>query len=299
MVRFKCPYTLAVVPVRFFVKVLLLSSLLWIALTSLLLSGDKAPASLSSIPPGLMHKDIYILTAHPDDEVMFLGPTILELSAPRYGNRMHLHCLSTGNDAGLGAIREAELHRAALMLFAGSVPPVAVSVVDDETRFRDAMDVEWDPAAVARELASVVASPRNSVIITFDSLGVSGHPNHILLYRGACQYAEETGTALYLLESAVSVGEKYSFTLLTNWKLALRALHASPLAVVPAARAWLATLVLQRDASRVEIYANVNMFLAAVGAMAWGHFSQMVWFRYGWLVASRYLTFNVLVQHPA
>jgi N-acetylglucosaminylphosphatidylinositol deacetylase len=44
--------------------------------------------------------------AHPDDEAMFFVPSILQLGAY---NSIHVLCLSNGNYAGLGAIREKEL----------------------------------------------------------------------------------------------------------------------------------------------------------------------------------------------
>ncbi|RKP29182.1 hypothetical protein METBISCDRAFT_28439, partial [Metschnikowia bicuspidata] len=46
----------------------------------------------------------------------------------------------------------------------------------------------------------------------------------------------------------------------------------------------------------IKVYSDLNMLSVSYAAMAYGHFSQMVWFRYGWLVLSRYLTFNHLTQ---
>lgn len=48
---------------------------------------------------------MYVI-AHPDDEAMFFVPSIVNL---RQNNRLYLLCLSTGNFAGLGRIREKEL----------------------------------------------------------------------------------------------------------------------------------------------------------------------------------------------
>ena len=53
-------------------------------------------------------KNILLVTAHPDDEVMFFAPTILSLSRKTSVSLFHL-CLSSGNADGLGVIREAEL----------------------------------------------------------------------------------------------------------------------------------------------------------------------------------------------
>lgn len=52
--------------------------------------------------------NILIVTAHPDDECMFFGPTITGLRSLTK-SRLHVLCLSTGNAEGLGSIRKKEL----------------------------------------------------------------------------------------------------------------------------------------------------------------------------------------------
>lgn len=39
---------------------------------------------------------ILLTIAHPDDEVMFFGPTLAELSRPEHGNTIHVLCMSSG-----------------------------------------------------------------------------------------------------------------------------------------------------------------------------------------------------------
>ena len=46
----------------------------------------------------------------------------------------------------------------------------------------------------------------------------------------------------------------------------------------------------------VRLYSELNMLRLSYAAMAYGHFSQMVWFRYAWLLLSRYLTYNHLIE---
>jgi N-acetylglucosaminylphosphatidylinositol deacetylase len=70
---------------------------------------------------------ILLVTAHPDDEVLFFAPTILPLIASKHGYntdypRPHLGaelyslCLSTGGADGLGPVRALELERSLAVL---------------------------------------------------------------------------------------------------------------------------------------------------------------------------------------
>jgi len=56
-------------------------------------------------------KNVLLVTAHPDDEVMFFAPTVLALvKQAAAGNISFYHvCLSYGNADGLGATRKIEL----------------------------------------------------------------------------------------------------------------------------------------------------------------------------------------------
>jgi N-acetylglucosaminylphosphatidylinositol deacetylase len=79
-------------------------------------------------------KTALILTAHPDDEVMFFTPTILALLAA--GWDVGALCLSNGQwfimvqrgSDGLGRVREEELYKAYERL---GVPPENVTVLND------------------------------------------------------------------------------------------------------------------------------------------------------------------------
>jgi N-acetylglucosaminylphosphatidylinositol deacetylase len=69
---------------------------------------------------GIRGKNVLLLIAHPDDEVMFFGPTLIGLTNTTAENSVSVLCLSngflslgmllrTGNADGLGSIREKEL----------------------------------------------------------------------------------------------------------------------------------------------------------------------------------------------
>ncbi|KAH9988025.1 putative deacetylase LmbE-like domain-containing protein [Russula vinacea] len=129
---------------------------------------------------------ILLLTAHPDDETFFFGPTLTALipsfatsaSASSRNNdpdtvtltspQVYSLCLSVGNADGLGDTRRRE--------FGGSLDVLGVAEerrwILDNFEFQDDMNAKWDASLIA------------DTILTFDSYGVSGHPNHFSLYHG-------------------------------------------------------------------------------------------------------------------
>ncbi|UZJ51850.1 hypothetical protein CBS101457_001170 [Exobasidium rhododendri] len=72
-------------------------------------------------------KTVLIVTAHPDDEVMFFAPTILALVG--LGVQVHALCLSVGNAENLGRIRKQELVDSYVSL---GVAAQHVQSIDDE-----------------------------------------------------------------------------------------------------------------------------------------------------------------------
>lgn len=67
-----------------------------------------------------------LVTAHPDDEVMFFAPTILALVS--MGVYVYALCLSIGNADSLGSIRKQELLNSYASL---GVPADFVKSIDD------------------------------------------------------------------------------------------------------------------------------------------------------------------------
>ena len=45
----------------------------------------------------LREKNILLVIAHPDDEVMFFGPTLIGITKQRYNNKVSLLSLSNGS----------------------------------------------------------------------------------------------------------------------------------------------------------------------------------------------------------
>ena len=239
------------------------------------------------------NSEIYFIIAHPDDEVMFFLPSLLELSRPAHHNNVHLLCLSTGNAAhpSMGPIRSNELRRSALIL---GLPASNVVITD---LFKDGMNEIWDPAAIETVLKKHVKS-NNAKIVTFDEDGISGHANHISLFRGVSRFAKnhnKQGMELYVLKS-VNFLEKYSFTMLTNIELIFHHLSKLIIGKVFNVSVNISVFKLTIGKKSLQFYSDLNMLSVSYAAMAYGHYSQMVWFRYGWLIFSRYLNHNQLIQ---
>jgi N-acetylglucosaminylphosphatidylinositol deacetylase len=164
------------------------------------------------------------------------------------------------------------------------------------------MTKTWDEHKIASLLRSRYINEHIDVLITFDSQGVSSHPNHISLYRGARAFAASLihmqGTDkrcpvdVYTLTS-VSMLRKYTslvdvFTTLYVWAKDTRK----------------ATMASGEDVQKQhpENLVFMNNLFGSSGpsrgvawrAMTEAHQSQMRWFRYGWIVLSRYMLMNDL-----
>ncbi|KAH8178703.1 glcNAc-PI de-N-acetylase domain-containing protein [Sarocladium implicatum] len=254
--------------------------------------------------PALRNKRICLLIAHPDDEAMFFAPTVLALTRPETGNHVKILCLSTGDADGLGETRKKELVKSGMQL--GLQDEDDVFVIDSPEDFPDSMTTIWDTQKIANLLCSAFAPTLNSprpksssaninidVLITFDSQGVSSHPNHISLYHGARAFissllstTETSPVDLYTLGS-VSMFRKYTsvadiFVTLGKWWMGGDASNSEEGKKRPE------TLVFTNKLSGEAGYGT------AWKAMTEAHKSQMVWFRYGWITFSRYMVINDL-----
>jgi len=275
-------------------------------------------------PPAVLQgKRVVLLIAHPDDESMFFSPTLTRLTDPALGNHVKVLCLSTGNADGLGDTRKRELEAAATKL--GVRRREDVFVMED-SRFKDGMNEHWDEKEIAKVLAQAFApdavipdandkktrkktvnsseGPRATIdaLVTFDQHGVSAHPNHIALFRGAKQFLNDlmrdhSGYAcpvtLYSL-SSINILRKYSFV------LDIIPTYVTGIATDIFAGATGKKRVAKRGISkgskgdRVVFISDISRYLKARDAMVNGHKSQMIWFRWGWIGIGRYMVVNDL-----
>jgi N-acetylglucosaminylphosphatidylinositol deacetylase len=158
-----------------------LAALAALAAASLALGARRFarwPGSSPSSSPALR---ALLVIAHPDDEAMFFVPLIVAL---RGAFDFSILCLSTGNADKLGAVRASELVASASTL---GVPETRVAIVD-RPDLQDGMQQHWDAEAVAALVRAQVRQCRADAVFTFDSGGVSGHPNHVAVWRGVATY---------------------------------------------------------------------------------------------------------------
>ncbi|KAH7728366.1 phosphatidylinositol glycan anchor biosynthesis protein [Aphelenchoides avenae] len=112
-----------------------------------------------------------LVIAHPDDEAMFFGPTVHQLTAS--GCSVFVLCLTAGNADGLGATRKKELASAVTHL---GVRRENLTVLDMSS-YQDGQ-AKWEIEKLSSVILHHLEKLDISFVITFDEKGVSGHPNH-------------------------------------------------------------------------------------------------------------------------
>ncbi|CAI5757023.1 unnamed protein product [Candida verbasci] len=234
---------------------------------------------------------VYFIIGHPDDEVMFFAPSLIELSKSKYNNYIKLISLSKGDylDDSWGSIRSNELVRSCEIL---GIDKSNITIEN----FRDGMNQNWSNVDLKSTLRKHIKDVENLVLITFDNQGVSKHPNHISLYHGTKLFVKSSKNkpTLYVLKS-LNFAEKYSFTIFSNIEIFFDIISNFIQRFIPV-NINISFFNKASIGKNVKIYSDLNMLSLSYAAMTYGHFSQMVWFRYGWLLLSRYLTFNHLIE---
>ena len=140
----------------------------------------------------------------------------------------------------------------------------------DNRKLQDDMNAFWPLSLIQEIIMERVARYAIDTIITFDQYGISYHPNHIAI-SSACRTLP---LDVYTLKS-VPLWRKYIsiFDSLTVFS-------KSPLP------------------NRVIYITRPTGTILVQKAMRKGHKSQMLWFRWGWILFSRYLIINELDLIP-
>ncbi|CAG5044066.1 unnamed protein product [Parnassius apollo] len=211
----------------------------------------------------LRAKRVLLVTAHPDDECMFFGPTIYRLC--EQGADVYILCLSNGNYDGKGDIRPKELWNACKLL---GVPAENICLMND-TRLQDDPKVQWPVQVIAKLIHHHLEMLEVDTLVTFDRGGISSHPNHsAVFYAVAYIFVEKNmpkRCTVYTLDS-VNILRKYmSFLDL-------------PLSFVLSSKRYFLRWTESRRVTRAMKQ----------------HRSQMVWFRYLYVIFSRYMVINTL-----
>jgi len=140
----------------------------------------------------------------------------------------------------------------------------------------------WDAERVAEFLLPCIVKRSITPVVTFDSYGVSGHPNHIALYnavvalRKTAQLPNHIQT--YILQS-VPLWSKF----------------IGPLAILEHE----GTRLLAQRGGEGDSLVTASMDLPLVARSLFAHRSQAVWFRWLFVVFGRYSFVNVLQRLPS
>ena len=140
---------------------------------------------LAGVRPGADGKiDVVTIFPHQDDETIFVGGTLLTVKRdPRV--RTHVICLTLGELSSAkevlkitpeeqGRIRTQELLSAAAALEVDEVI---------QLHYHDQGLASLDPAALAKEIADLIARTGAEVVITYGTDGITGHIDHRTLSK--------------------------------------------------------------------------------------------------------------------
>jgi len=206
---------------------------------------------------------------------------------PIHSNSVQVYtlCFSVGNADRLGYIRRRELRDSLDII---GVAEDKRSVLDTN-EFQDNITASWNTSLIATTVHKFVSDHDISIILTFDSYGVSGHPNHYSLYHGVSQLLAMPPTSIKYPLAAYSLTSKSVVTkyigilapIFVKLRVSLfRVLHSTDTengsAGVPA---------------RPVFVAGIRGYCRAVLATL-QHRSQLAWFRWLYMVFSQYLWVN-------
>jgi len=242
---------------------------------------------------------VLIVTAHPDDESLFFAPTLISLLSHKHDGglenaapyaEVYTLCLSTGDADGLGKIRQQEMLRALDVL---GIQEGKRWIVDNPN-LQDNITAKWDPLVIADVVKPYVTEYKISTILTFDEKGISLHPNHISIPFGLRHLLStqlpHPIPKLYTLISlppfakfqgpVAPVLAKYDLVLQHVWYSIYAYLFGTPSEVNP------------DDQISVPVFVSgAQEYLTALKSM-YQHRSQLVWFRWLYIAASRYMWVN-------
>ena len=219
--------------------------------------------------------NVVIVTAHPDDETMFFGPTIISMmrrSLTNKPNKIFLLCLSNGNYYGIGEQRTKELEQCCRVLGVEKV------VVIDDNRLEDKPNEWWDESVVSHHIMDFVDQNDIQVIISFDEYGISGHTNHRVIYRVLSDLKSyRLNIHFYCLQS-ISILRKYLSFL-----------------EIPITLLFCLYYNVFKHNDRLFNVISFYEYKTLLNALH-KHKTQMLWFRYLYCFTSRYMFVNDLVR---
>ncbi|XP_076024507.1 N-acetylglucosaminyl-phosphatidylinositol de-N-acetylase isoform X2 [Genypterus blacodes] len=181
-------------------------------------------------------------------------------------NLPHKH----GNYYSKGSLRKQELLDSCAVL---GIPASDVTVVDHKN-LPDDPKAEWRVSLVSSVLVKHIRAHSSNMVLTFDGRGVSDHANHIALHKAVSHLASSgqvPDDCCLLSLVTVSLFRKY----LSFLELPLSWLLPSSLCCI----------------------IGLKGYRQAMAAMLC-HRSQLLWFRYLYIMFSRYMIVNTFKEIP-
>lgn len=207
-------------------------------------------------------KRILFVISHPDDECMFFGPLLYSLAQHKQC-QVYLLCLSNGNFEQQSTKRREELWQACTHL---GIPEGNIMLVN-ATNLPDDPNVDWKTDAVANIILHTVESLSIQAIFTFDRDGVSQHPNHCAVYYAAASLCLANllpkDCKFYALDS-INILRKY----LSIFDIICTCFMSKHWCILSWKQASIVRSAMQK------------------------HESQMKWFRWLYIIFSRYMFIN-------
>lgn len=163
-------------------------------------------------------------------------------------------CLSNGNNH-----RSEEFIRSCQQLHIKQY-----KIIDDQIHLKDSQKVFWSSDAILGHVKQAIDRWQISTIISFDSYGISGHKNHSSIYYALLKLSDETS----------------------------RLVHFLSLQSIPIYRKYLTLFELFRLNSKERVFILPREHLLTPHRAMFEHRSQLVWFRYLYVLFSRYIFIN-------
>ncbi|XP_076344512.1 N-acetylglucosaminyl-phosphatidylinositol de-N-acetylase-like isoform X1 [Tachypleus tridentatus] len=209
---------------------------------------------------------------------MFFAPTIQQIKStsrhPETFTDIFILCLSIGETEQLirdfykqGNVRKKELIQSCSIL---GVPLGNVFIIQ-HTKMPDSPHCIWRDDLVGRIILKYTNMLSADVVISFDEHGVSGHPNHISLFNGLSYLTDE---------DLVPVGCRFLVLKTVNKLRKYCSIFDFPLSFCE---------------DDCVLISSPLYILRAQKAMT-AHYSQLVWFRWLYILFSRYMIINSLVE---
>lgn len=220
---------------------------------------------------------------------MFFGPIIRLLSSSKLNNKIFVLCMTSGNYYGLGETRKNELILSCKNLVVDK-ESIKVEIIDDNQKLPDNPIKQWDKQLCCTIIENFVQSNKIDVLVTFDKHGVSAHLNHCFLNQCILDILKSSSTSsslktlkhVYFLKT-VNVLRKYLFifdlvpTLFLNSLFDLLKINHK----------------ISNFSPSILAVNTLNDYAICFNSML-KHESQLTWFRYLYIISSRYMFINDL-----